>query len=192
MYSNTNFIDKYKIFSDHTNDQTQLSYKGKGSAILISNSWAPYLQPEETYRIKQRLTCITLRRLTHTIRIISLYYPANQTLTEGAEIDHEIKLLLSKFSKDDKIIMAGDMNTTMNPQLDRVSILLESEIQTHPSRTTPSNPIFKKLINKYDSNSLVDIWREFNPTEEPYTHFSTKQSYCWHRIQIKNRFILNI
>ena len=137
---------------------------------MISNNWIPFIQPQETFRITQRLVCITLRRLTHTIRLISLYYPTNPTPAERGSIDTQIKNIIAQFTIGDRIIMAGDMNTTLNPSIDRLTLNIQTNMETRPTQMAPSNPIFRHLTNKYDSRSLVDIWRTFNPTDNIYTH----------------------
>jgi ribonuclease HI/exonuclease III len=145
------------------------SYKGKGTAILISNQWTQYFQPNETLRINKRVTAITFKRLTETVRIISIYYPANPTKEETLTINKEIKDIIKTFHDNDKIILAGDINNTLNPSIDRETIHQTTQVCSYPSQTTPSNKLFASLTNLYRANPLIDIWRLLYPDERQFT-----------------------
>jgi exonuclease III len=168
-YSNTNFLDKYTLYSDHKGDDQ--SYIGKETAMLISKSWIPYYQ--STTRISGRLTCVTFKRLSDTVRVVSLYYPSNNNQTDSKLLNTNIQEILDSFPPTDKVVLAGDLNTTLNPSLDRVFIDTTTGEKEQPHQRQCLNPLFRSLVNPYNQKALTDIWRMHNPDKLEYTHSST-------------------
>lgn len=63
---------------------------------------------------------------------------------------------------DFEIVIGSDMNTILNPQLDK-----SHAIDTNPRATK----VLHHLLSDFD---LKDAWRSFNPTSKDYTFFSSR------------------
>ena len=89
---------------------------------------------------------------------------------------------LSAIDKNELIIVGGDFNSTLNPQLDR-----KSQKETH----VPSSNVLQNLVTNHN---LVDIWREHHSDQTQYTWFKDftnahSSAARLDRFYISNQFI---
>ena len=167
---NSAISDHYTIISDNplTNNEAGIEFRGKGTAIVVSKEWAPFIQT--IYRFHGRATVLKLVRLQEIIIIGCVYMPSGSSnRKETKRVYQFIRKLIRKTPNNSKVILLGDWNGVVNPSLDR-------QISYNPggtevsSETSPERPFLTKLLKKHTHKSLCDIWRVFNPTVKEYTH----------------------
>ena len=168
-YSNTKICNNYIIHTDHSTSSQDQNYNGKGTAIFISKRWTPFYQ--KTFQIDQRLTGITLKRLTEKIHILSIYYPNDNKAKK--ELQPQLTTLLNQFQPSDRIIIVGDFNTTLNPSKDRILIDNTIQTQTCSTKQTSDDKFINKLVSHHSTTSFIDIWRLLNPNIFDFTHSRT-------------------
>ena len=67
----------------------------------------------------------------------------------------------------DHVIIGGDMNFIINPEVDCFNYARENNINAR-----------KTFLQMADENNLIDIWREMNPSERKYTWTRTNPYKC--------------
>ena len=163
-----NRADFYLLQETHTTTNEQslwsLVWRGKcvlshetsnsgGVAILFHpNTKIDILQTSEP--IPGRILHVNARINDTTINIINVY--AHTNAKERSHCFAKLHTLLSSLNED-PIILGGDFNCTLNPELDRQDCV-ESERQSVRS--------LSNIINKY---KLIDSWRDYHGNDRNYT-----------------------
>uniref|UniRef100_A0A3Q3J0K3 Endonuclease/exonuclease/phosphatase domain-containing protein n=1 Tax=Monopterus albus TaxID=43700 RepID=A0A3Q3J0K3_MONAL len=76
---------------------------------------------------------------------------------------HPFSIIFSHLCDSSNIIIAGDFNTVIDPEIDCSSI-------SSNTRSWPSTKTIKQYMEHYE---LGDGWRMINPSSREYTYFSS-------------------
>jgi len=120
-----------------------------------------HLNKYVTYSLKDNKGRVLVIQITLGENIYSLFniYLANQdNPKEQIELLNHINTLLDKFSNT-HIILGGDLNIVLNPQLDKWNA---------DPKDKPGNPALE-LLSIMKTYHLVDAWRLRNPTTRRFT-----------------------
>ena len=108
---------QYIVFTDHKNPIENFSHS-KGTAMIVSKGWARYYQ--KTFTFPGRFTGVILKRLNVTYFIATVYIPTYNTenTTEFRQLQRYIQNTLASLDENTKIILGGDWNSVLCPQID--------------------------------------------------------------------------
>jgi exonuclease III len=138
------------IFSHGTNDS-------KGAAILLPKD-TEYLE-ENIYRdIDGRYIVMTIKINDSELCIINAYAPTGDNIPEQITWLNNLQKILDEHSHLNFII-GGDINTPLNPTLDKYNA---------PANSQPSE-YARAWTTLFEDLNLTDIWRTMNPFKKRYT-----------------------
>lgn len=143
---------KFKQF--HNVLSSTYNSKQRGVSILINKKNSFTLNSSITDP-EGRFVIITVSINHTTYTLANIYGPNN----DDPSFYHTF---FSSICDTNNIIIAGDFNTVINPQMDRSNSPVSS-------RTWHSTEIIKQYMNHY---GLADSWRINNPSRREYTYFS--------------------
>ena len=104
-----------------------------------------------------RILAINCHIENNPVAIICIYAPTKDNLTLQMSFLSKLKEIVEKHS-DKPLIIGGDFNTCLNPDLDKKGGTLEQISSYHSS-----------LLNFIDEFSLVDIWRIRNKSKSQFS-----------------------
>ncbi|RKP15999.1 DNase I-like protein, partial [Rozella allomycis CSF55] len=149
--------DTYAIICDNNDDQH------KGTAIIIDQSLTKYIQ--NIQYLQGRWISLSLRYQDFDLLIITVYYPESRTSAECPDVNKFIKAEIRKANTRTQIVLLGDWNATINPQMDRC----ESEQAVRSN--APENTFRKFLIN----HGFKDPYRDLYPCTKNFTYNNTSR-----------------
>jgi exonuclease III len=145
----------HTIFSDHHFSQKLNTYKGKGTAIIMSLNLVPYII--DTFQIPGHFTGVHLNiQGKHTL-ITSIYMPSNDS-TKSLALIKNIKQILKTLPESTSLILIGDFNSTIT------SIDHHNLITPRPSA---NKQFLDFLLTK---KNLCDSYRFLHPDTQEYTY----------------------
>lgn len=131
-----------------------LNSKQCGVSILIHNKLL-YNHLSTIIDSGGRFVIINGNLANHNLTIINIYGPNN----DNPSFFHDI---FSKINDTSNIILAGDFNTVLDPNLDRSHF-------TRNNRHWRSTDTIKQYMQEF---GLGDSWRSSHPQKRQYTYFS--------------------
>ncbi|RKP16801.1 hypothetical protein ROZALSC1DRAFT_24871 [Rozella allomycis CSF55] len=149
--------DTYALISDNNDNQH------KGTAIIIDRSLTKYIQ--NIQYLQGRSISLRLRYQDFDLLIITVYYPACRTSAECPDVNIFIKAEIRKANTRTQIVLLGDWNATINPQMDRC------ESAKAVNSNAPENTILKFLIN----HGFKDPDRDLYPCTKNFTYSNTSR-----------------
>ena len=93
----------------------------------------------------------------HNYILVNLYAPTKDHVTEQVQVFTEVQNILNNY-QDQAIILGGDFNICLNPQIDKCG-----------GRNESITDYTKLILNFMDNFELNDIWRVRNPDAKRYT-----------------------
>lgn len=103
------------------------------------------------------------------LKIFSIYLPHH--FEKASNILDALETHLEEISDETQIVIGGDFNITLNPNLDRSG----NPVERFPRLALS----LRRIINIHD---LSDVWRDFNPTEPGFTFVGNAPSFSASRI----------
>ena len=138
------------IFSHGTNNS-------KGTAILLPKD-TEYLKEDIHRDLEGRFVVMTIKVNQSEICLVNVYAPTGDNVPEQITWLNKLQTILDEYSHLNFII-GGDINTPMNPQIDKYNATPNSQ---------PSD--YAKLwTTLFEDLNLTDIWRTLNPNKIRYT-----------------------
>ena len=172
-----------KFWNLHWDGQCLFSHgtsNSGGLAVLLSKNIKCTKAATSKSLFQGRCMYVNLEINNLTIHIFNVHAP--NIGEERITFLNQLHTQLSAIDKNELIIVGGDFNSTLNPQLDR-----KSQKETH----VPSSNILQNLVTKHN---LVDIWREHHPDQTQFTWFKDftnahSSAARLDRFYISNQFI---
>jgi exonuclease III len=138
------------IFSHGTNDS-------KGAAILLPKD-TEYSDVDIHRDPEGRFVVMTVTINQSQVCLVNVYAPTGDNVPEQITWLNNLQIILDEYSHLNFII-GGDINTPLNPILDKYNA---------PANSQPSD--YAKLwTTLFEDLNLTDIWRILNPTKRRYT-----------------------
>ena len=137
----------------------------KGVAFLFPRNFAGKIN--ETYMDPTgRIIIVNIDIEKENFTLVNIYSPTQNETQQQIQIIDILETKIGMF-RTDNIIIGGDFNLHLNPELDAISF-----------KPSPNKVYRQNLIAFLESNDLTDIWRVYNPE---------KQVFTWRRGTLKSR-----
>lgn len=123
-------------------------FPSRNSAFVIEKTWADN---------DGRIAMVRIKCENESYTLINIYAPTKNHPQSQLDLLAALKHILSE-NEDSSFIIGGDLNTYLNPILDRDCTKAESLTK-----------YAKEILNIMETNELIDIWRVLNPVTKRYT-----------------------
>ena len=130
-----------------------------GVCILIPNEYNSFCSILEVKPdAKGRVILIKCKIYDNIVILINIYSPTKDNQSAQLETLEYVTALIEEYNEYN-IILGGDFNMHLNPQMDKSG----GKIEEH-------NKYREQILTVCEEFNLVDIWRIRNPTSKIFTH----------------------